>query len=80
MGEAETTWNFIETTQQHETTEIEECKNVIRDADQVLSYDTTFCLGEFYVSPLLFHHTEFIEKPVMPVLFLVHETKCQFSH
>ena len=29
---------------------------------QLISYDTTFQLGDFYVSPLLFRHTLFKEK------------------
>ena len=35
---------------------------------QLLSYDTTFQLGDFYVSPLLFRHTLFTESPVVPAL------------
>lgn len=35
---------------------------------QMLSYDTTFCLGDFYVSQFLFRHTMFEENAVMPVL------------
>ena len=37
---------------------------------QLLSYDTTFKLGDFYLSPLLFCHSAFIESPVLPALFL----------
>ena len=40
---------------------------------QLLSYDTTFQLGDFYVSSLLFRHTIFKESPVIPALFLIHE-------
>ena len=43
-------------------------------------YDTTFQLGDFYVSPLLFRHTLFSSSPVIPVLFLVHERKFQLVH
>jgi hypothetical protein len=39
-------------------------------APQLLSYDTTFQLGDFFVSPLLFSHTAFISSPVIPLLFL----------
>jgi len=46
----------------------------------VLSYDTTFQLGNFYVSPLLFHHILFNESPVIPVTFMVHERKFQSAH
>lgn len=38
---------------------------------QLLSYDTTFQLVDFYVSPLLFHHTIFTKSPVFPALFLI---------
>ena len=42
---------------------------------QLLSYNTTFQLGDFYVSSLLFRHTIFKEPPVIPALFLIHERK-----
>ena len=47
---------------------------------QLLSYDTTFQLGDFYVSSLLFRHTIFKESPVVPALFLIHERKFQSAH
>lgn len=47
---------------------------------QLLSYDTTFQLGDFYISPLLFHHTLFSTSPVIPALFLIHERKFQVIH
>ncbi len=40
---------------------LQECNKVLKDSEQVLPYDTTFCLGEFYLSPLSFRHTEFRE-------------------
>ena len=42
---------------------------------QLLSYDTTFQLGDFYMSTLAFRHTLFKEAPVIPVCFLIHERK-----
>ena len=36
---------------------------------QLLSYDMTFKLGDFYVSPLLFRNILFINSPVMPAFF-----------
>ena len=42
---------------------------------QLLSYDTTFQLGDFYVSPLLFRNILFSKSPVIPVAFLLHERK-----
>lgn len=47
---------------------------------QLLSYDTTFQLGDFYLSPLLFRHTLFTTSPVIPALFLIHERKFQSTH
>ena len=42
---------------------------------QLLLYDMTFQLGDFYVSTLAFTHTLFKEAPVIPVCFLMHERK-----
>ena len=42
---------------------------------QLLSYDTAFQLGDFYVSPLIFRHTVFKERPCIPAMFLIHERK-----
>jgi len=47
---------------------------------QLLSYDTTFNLGDFYVSVLNFRHTLFIECPVVPAAFLIHERKFHEYH
>jgi hypothetical protein len=47
---------------------------------QLLSYDTTFQVGDFYLSPLLFRHTAFTSSPIMPVAFLIHERKFQSAH
>lgn len=47
---------------------------------QLLSYDTTFQLGDFYLSPLLYRHTLFSDSPVIPALFLIHERKFQTTH
>ena len=47
---------------------------------QLLSYDTTFKLGDFYVSTLLFRHTLFATSPVMPAFFLIHERKFKAVH
>lgn len=46
----------------------------------LLSYDTTFKLGDFYLSPILFKHVLFVDAPVMPAAFLVHERKFQGVH
>ena len=47
--------------------------------EQLLSYDTTFSMGDFYVSALLFKYSILEESPVVPALFLIHERKFQ-SH
>ena len=46
----------------------------------LLSYNTTFKLGDFYLSPILFKHVLFVNAPVMPSTFLVHERKFQGVH
>ena len=43
--------------------------------DQLLSYDATFSMGDFYVSILIFRHTFFVKNPCVPALFLIHERK-----
>lgn len=47
---------------------------------QLLSYDTTFQLGDCYVSPFIFRHTIFEEKPCIPAMFLIHERKFTETH
>ena len=51
-----------------------------RAVPQLLSYDTTFQLGDFYVSTLLFRNTFFTSCPVMPAFFLIHEQKFKSVH
>ncbi len=46
----------------------------------VLSYDTTFCLGDFYVSALIVKLNTFDEKPIVPIGFVVHERKFESVH
>lgn len=51
---------------------IEEVKN----GSLYLSYDTTFNIGDFYMSVLLFKHTAFKDPcPIIPLGFLVYQTK-----
>lgn len=47
---------------------------------QLLSYDTTFQLGDFYLSPVLFRHVLFSGAPVIPAFFLLHERKFKHIH
>ena len=51
---------------------VKELNNVIqlRDENLLLSYDTTFNLGEFYVSPLVFKHVVFEANALVASLFL----------
>ena len=46
----------------------------------VLFYDTTFNIGDYYVSPLVARHSMFIGPPVFPVCFVVHERKLPLAH
>ena len=50
------------------------------EVPQLLSYDTTFQLGDFYLSVFLFRHTTFSSSPVIPCFFLIHERKFQSCH
>ena len=45
-----------------------------------LSYDTTFEMGDFYISVLTYRQTEFEETPVVPLLFMIHEQKVEAVH
>ena len=66
-------------------------KDLLQEADQVLtlqdppspqllSYDTTFKLGNFYLSSLLIRHTAFKQRPCVPVLFMIHERVSSLIH
>ena len=46
----------------------------------ILAYDTTFQLGDFYTSPILFCHIYFQGSPIISLAFLVHDQKFQVSH
>jgi len=55
-------------------------KEVHRGVTPTLYYDTTFNMGDFYVSALLYRHTVFVNAPVMPLMMLVHERRTTESH
>ena len=59
-----------------------EMENVLcfGSSEQLLSYDPTFQLGDFYVSSLIFKHIIFKETLCLPALFLIHERKFQKHH
>ncbi len=56
-------------------TETNRLLQIESSALQLLSYDTTFKLGDFYVSQLLFRNVIFKKNPVMPAMFMLHERK-----
>ena len=59
---------------------MQELESVLISASKspsLLSYDTTFQLGDIYLSPPQFHHTLYVTNPVMPTMFLIHEQKFQ---
>lgn len=55
-------------------------KELSRGIVPVLYYDTTFNMGDFYVSSLLYRSSVFEGAPVMPLLLLVHERRMTESH
>lgn len=50
------------------------------DTPVCLVYDTTFNLGDFYVSPLVFRNVLFENTPWIPLAFLIHDKKYQKCH
>ena len=52
----------------------------LKKVEHLLSYDTTFNLGDFYVSLLVFRYVLFQENPCIPAAFLIHEKKVQGVH
>ena len=62
---------------------LEKFKAVIDREDlpaQCISYDTTYKLGDFYVSFLVFRETEFIEMSCIPVIYLIYERRIDETH
>ena len=47
---------------------------------KVVSYDTTFQLGNFYLSFVIYRLTNFKGEPCIPALFLLHESKFVRTH
>ena len=43
-------------------------------------YDTTFQLGDFYITVVCFRHILFENNPFIPLAFLLHGKKLQFNH
>ena len=45
-----------------------------------LSYDSTFNLGDYFLSVLLLRHGAFKENPIIPLAFLLHQKKDKECH
>ena len=54
--------------------------NTEDDVPFIFFYDTTFKMGDFYVSPLVFRNIIFENSPIMPVAFLIHGRKKKKVH
>lgn len=59
---------------------IADFKEINNGIQPVVYYDTTFSMGDFYVSALLYRHDVFVGCPVMPLLVLIHEKRTTDSH
>lgn len=46
----------------------------------LLSYDTTFKMGDFYLSVLVHQMSAYVERPCIPIAFVLHERKFQSVH
>lgn len=58
----------------------EQLNNLAKHDECFLSYDTTFNLGDFYVSPLSYRHPLFKSEPVILLAYLVHDNKNNNVH
>ena len=50
------------------------------DEPVLLSYETTFNVGDFFVSVLVFRHVLFKNGVTIPAAFLIHDRKNQSTH
>jgi len=55
-------------------------KEVMRGTTPIVYYDTTFCMGDFYVSALLYRSTVFEGAPVTPLRLQLHERRTTDCH
>ena len=46
----------------------------------MISYDTTFLMCGYYVSPIICRHTFFEDEPPIPFSYFIYETKVEESH
>lgn len=61
-------------------TELNRILQVKSDEIPLMSYDTTFLIGDFYVSVLVFKHVIFQTSPSIPVAFDIHDRKSEQLH
>lgn len=59
---------------------IEKALSAVGSDTLLMSYDTTFNLGDFYLSALVMKLEVFQEKPTIPIAFLIHTRKYQKMH
>ncbi len=61
---------------------LEEINNMIKfyNGFVLFSYDTTFEIGDFFVTPLLARHLLFDNEPAIPVAFMFHDSKEEKVH
>ena len=52
----------------------------VNDKKTLFSYDTTFNIGDFYMTPLICRHPLLKNDPAFPCAFLFHETKTTETH
>jgi hypothetical protein len=62
------------------TRELNKVLMVNSDATALLSYDTTFNIGDFYVSIFVFRHVLFQGGVTIPAAFIIHDRKCSDVH
>ncbi|CAG2246623.1 unnamed protein product [Mytilus edulis] len=61
-------------------TQFNQLLDVKSDEQLYLSYDTTFNLGDCYVSAIVFKHILFKETPLIPLAFVIHDRKFGSVH
>jgi len=47
---------------------------------QYFSYDTTFEIGDFFLTPFIFRHILFEGSPLVPLAYMIHERRQQNAH
>ena len=52
----------------------------VNDGASLASYDTTFNVGDFFLSVLLIKHHLLKSEPVVPVLYMFHDRKFESTH